>query len=68
MLLTGMGRDGAYEMGLMRKIGAVTITQDKESCVVYGMPYEAVKLDAATHVLPLKAIPVMLEELVKEVE
>ena len=48
MLLTGMGRDGAYEMGLMKKIGAVTITQDKESCVVYGMPYEAVKLDAAT--------------------
>lgn len=68
VLLTGMGRDGAYEMGLMKKIGAVTITQDKESCVVYGMPYEAVKLDAATHVLPLKAIPVMLEELVKEMD
>ncbi len=68
VLLTGMGRDGAYEMGLMKKNGAVTITQDKESCVVYGMPYEAVRLNAATHVLPLKAIAVMLEELVKETD
>jgi len=66
VLLTGMGRDGAYEMGLMKKNGAATVTQDKESCVVYGMPYEAIKLDAATHVLPLKTIPVILEELVKE--
>ncbi|MBI5308978.1 MAG: chemotaxis protein CheB, partial [Planctomycetes bacterium] len=68
VLLTGMGRDGAYEMGQMKRNGAVTITQDKESCVVYGMPYEAVKLGAATHALPLEKIPVMLEELVKEKE
>lgn len=68
VLLTGMGRDGAYEMGQMKKNSAVTIAQDKESCVVYGMPYEAVKLNAATYVLPLKAIPVMLEELVKETD
>lgn len=68
VLLTGMGRDGAYEMGMMKRNGAVTITQDKESCVIYGMPCEAVKLGAATHVLPLEKIPVMLEELVKEKE
>jgi two-component system chemotaxis response regulator CheB len=52
VLLTGMGKDGAEELKLMRDKGAITIVQDKDSAVVYGMPGEAIKLDAATYVLP----------------
>jgi two-component system chemotaxis response regulator CheB len=52
VLLTGMGKDGAEELKLMRDNGAITIVQDKDSAVVYGMPGEAIKLDAATYVLP----------------
>ena len=41
VILTGMGADGAAGMLRMRKAGAYTIGQDRESCVVYGMPMEA---------------------------
>ena len=51
VLLTGMGKDGAYELKMMKEKGAITIAQDKESCVVYGMPGEAANLNAATYVL-----------------
>jgi two-component system chemotaxis response regulator CheB len=51
VLLTGMGRDGAEELRLMKEKGAVTIAQDKESSIVHGMPGEAINLDAATYVL-----------------
>jgi len=51
ILLTGMGRDGAAELKIMKEKGAVTIAQDRESSVIYGMPGEAVKIDAATHIL-----------------
>ena len=51
LLLTGMGRDGAEELKLLRDKGAITIVQDRDSAVVYGMPGEAIKLDAATYVL-----------------
>jgi two-component system chemotaxis response regulator CheB len=47
-----MGRDGAEELLLMKKRGSITIAQDKESSVVYGMPGEANKLRAARYVLP----------------
>jgi len=50
-LLTGMGRDGAEELRLLKEKGAITFAQDKESSVVHGMPGEAIKLDAATFVL-----------------
>lgn len=63
ILLTGMGRDGAEELRLMKERGAVTIAQDRESSVVYGMPGEAVRLDAAGHVLPPERIAVLLENL-----
>ena len=56
VLLTGMGKDGAAELKLMRDRGAVTIAQDRESAVVNGMPGEAVALGAATHVLPAEGI------------
>jgi len=49
-----MGRDGADELKLMKEKGAITIVQDKESSVVHGMPGEAIKLDAATHILHRK--------------
>jgi two-component system, chemotaxis family, protein-glutamate methylesterase/glutaminase len=51
-LLTGMGRDGAAGLLTMRRVGCPTFAQDEASCVVYGMPREAVLLDAADEVLP----------------
>ena len=56
-LLTGMGSDGAQGLLRMKRAGARTIAQNEESCVVYGMPREAVKLGAADQVLALSAIP-----------
>jgi len=55
-LLTGMGRDGASGLLQIRNAGGATIAQDEESCVVYGMPREAVLIGAAERVLPLRAI------------
>jgi two-component system chemotaxis response regulator CheB len=56
VLLTGMGKDGARGMLEMRRAGAWNIAQDQASCVVYGMPREAVALGAADEVLPLTDI------------
>ena len=56
VLLTGMGSDGAQGLLKLRKSGAHTIAQDEATCVVYGMPREAVELGAAIQVLPLSAI------------
>ena len=62
-LLTGMGRDGAEELRLLKEKGAVTFAQDKDSSVVHGMPGEAIKLDAATFVLPPDKIAAALVNL-----
>jgi two-component system chemotaxis response regulator CheB len=56
VLLTGMGNDGAQGLLKMRRAGAHTIAQNEDTCVVYGMPREAVELGAAEQVLPLPAI------------
>jgi two-component system chemotaxis response regulator CheB len=64
VLLTGMGKDGALELKLMKERGAVTIAQDKESCVVHGMPGEAIRLGGVTYVLPPDKIPTILTGLV----
>jgi two-component system chemotaxis response regulator CheB len=66
VLLTGMGKDGAYELKRMKEKGAITIAQDKESCVVYGMPGEAIRLGAALHVLTPSSIAAMLADLNKK--
>jgi len=52
-LLTGMGRDGADGLLAIRRAGGVTLAQDEQSCVVYGMPREAARIGAASHVLSL---------------
>jgi len=66
VLLTGMGADGAQGMLTMRNAGARTIAQDEKSCVVYGMPREAVKLNAVDHVLPLSSIPASIVRFVSQ--
>lgn len=60
IILTGMGDDGAHGMKEMHDAGALTIAQDETSCVVYGMPKEAVKLGAVDGILPLSAIPQLI--------
>jgi len=56
ILLTGMGADGAVGLNEMKDMGAGTIAQDEESCVVFGMPKEAIKLGAAQKVASLEHI------------
>ncbi|MEM7397128.1 MAG: CheB methylesterase domain-containing protein, partial [Verrucomicrobiota bacterium] len=56
VLLSGMGRDGAEGLAEMRAAGAFTVAQDEASSAVFGMPGEAVRLDAASEVLDVKEI------------
>lgn len=56
VIMTGMGDDGAHGMKEMFDAGAVTIAQDEASCVVYGMPHEAVKLGGVNKIMPLQSI------------
>jgi two-component system, chemotaxis family, protein-glutamate methylesterase/glutaminase len=65
ILLSGMGKDGAAELKLMRDKGATTIAQDKETSVVHGMPGEAINIGAATHILPGEKIADTLIGLVR---
>jgi len=64
VLLTGMGRDGADGLKLMKDRGAITMAQDETSSVVHGMPGEAIKLGGASYVLPPESIAAMLLTLV----
>ncbi len=66
VILTGMGKDGASGLLEMRNNQAKTIAQDENSCVVFGMPKEAINLGAADHILPLKHIPEKIIQLVNE--
>lgn len=56
VIMTGMGDDGAKGMLEMKEAGAFTIAQDEASCVVFGMPAEAIKLNAVDRILPLANI------------
>lgn len=62
ILLTGMGKDGAQGLLNMRKAGAATLAQDEESCVVFGMPREAIEIGAAGEVV---SIDTMCEQALK---
>jgi two-component system chemotaxis response regulator CheB len=57
VLLTGMGSDGAQGLLKMRQAGAPTIAQDEATCVVFGMPREAIRAGAAGRVVGLPGIP-----------
>jgi two-component system, chemotaxis family, protein-glutamate methylesterase/glutaminase len=61
LLLTGMGCDGAAGLLSLRQVGAQTIAQDESSCVVFGMPREAIRLNAAQKVLPLRQMASHIE-------
>ncbi len=64
ILLTGMGKDGAHELKMLRDRGSITIIQDRKSSVVYGMPGEAERIGAAQYILPADAIGKKLEDLI----
>jgi two-component system, chemotaxis family, protein-glutamate methylesterase/glutaminase len=66
VIMTGMGKDGSSGLLKMRNNQAKTIAQDENSCVVFGMPKEAIHLGAADYVLPLKNIPEKIIQLVNE--
>ena len=56
VMLTGMGADGAQAMRAMRDAGSYNICQDEASCVVFGMPREAIHAGAADEIVPLQAM------------
>jgi two-component system, chemotaxis family, protein-glutamate methylesterase/glutaminase len=56
VIMTGMGADGAAGLLEMKNAGAETVAQNEETCVVFGMPKEAIKLDAASKILPINLI------------
>ncbi len=62
-IMTGMGDDGARGLKEMRDAGARTVAQDEHTCVVFGMPKEAIKLGAAEKVVPLDEIPGLIRAL-----
>ncbi len=66
VIMTGMGNDGAEGQRAMKDSGADTIAQDEASCVVFGMPKEAIALSAADRVLPLSEIPRAILELAEK--
>ena len=66
VILTGMGKDGAAGMLKMREAGAINFAQDESSCIVYGMPREAVAIGAVHQVAPLQQLPGWVLEQLKK--
>ncbi len=64
VILTGMGSDGARGLKTLHDAGAYTIAQDEGSCIIFGMPEEAIAMGAVNEVLPLEMISDRLKELV----
>ena len=60
IILTGMGNDGAFGMLDMKRAGSSTIAQDEKSCVVFGMPKEAISAGAVDTIVPLASIPSLI--------
>jgi two-component system, chemotaxis family, protein-glutamate methylesterase/glutaminase len=67
VVMTGMGADGAVGMLKLREAGATTIAQNEETCVVFGMPREAIRIGAAQHVLSLYQIAARLDRHATEI-
>lgn len=65
IILSGMGKDGAEDLKVLRDKGALTIAQDEESSMIHGMPGEAIRLGAAGHVLSPERISNLLARLVE---
>jgi two-component system chemotaxis response regulator CheB len=63
VIMTGMGADGADGLLALRQAGGRTVAQDEASCVVFGMPKEAIKRDAAEQIAPLGQIPAVILQL-----
>lgn len=66
VIMTGMGDDGADGMLKMKQSGATTIAQDEASCVVFGMPREAIRRGGVDHVVPLGKIPEAILKYIQE--
>ena len=64
VILTGMGYDGAKGLLNLHSMGAETIAQDEETSIVFGMPKEAIKLNAASYILPLGKIANKLVDII----
>ncbi len=66
ILLTGMGKDGAAGMQAIAQAGGITVAQDEKTCIVFGMPSEAIALGVVQHVLPVQDIAsVLLKKVAK---
>ena len=63
IIMTGMGDDGARGLLEMKRAGAATLAQNEETCIVFGMPKEAIALGAAEKIVPLSAIPAEIRQL-----
>jgi two-component system chemotaxis response regulator CheB len=65
VILTGMGRDGADGMKAIKEAGGMNIAQSPETCVVFGMPKEAIELGVVDKILPVDRIATDLENITK---
>ncbi len=66
IIMTGMGKDGAREIGEVLREGGITIAQDQQSCIVYGMPRVAVEHNYIQHIVPLNEMAGKISELLVE--
>lgn len=68
IIMTGMGDDGAKGMKEMKNAGAMTIAQDEQSCVVFGMPQEAIKLGGVDEIVSLEKIPAAMTAMLRKMD
>ncbi len=66
VILTGMGADGSIGMKAMKEAGSVNIAQDEKSCIVFGMPKEAIETGSVDHIVPLQRITAQILSLINE--
>ena len=66
VIMTGMGRDGAREIGSIHAKGGVTVGQDEESCIVYGMPKVAGEMGHLQYIISLDEMAATINRLAEE--